>query len=143
MALEYQIDHVRRVVFMRCHGTLTDQEVFDYQREVWSRRELAGYDEICDVTDVEHIALPSTQRVIDLATLAAQMDVPQSTSRLAIVAPEGRAYGLGRMYQTYRELDERSTKKVAVFRTLPAALEWLGIDPGENGPDTWQSRLCS
>jgi len=41
------------------------------------------------------------------------------------VAPADLVFGLGRMYETYRGLNERSTKEVAVFRTRPEALDWL------------------
>jgi hypothetical protein len=54
------------------------------------------------------------------------MDSSSSSSRFAIVAPTGEAFGLGRMYETYRSLDERSTKQVGVFRTLEEALAFLG-----------------
>ena len=62
-----------------------------------------------------------------LATLAAEMDLPGQASKFAIVAPAHLSFGLGRMFQTHRELDERSTKTVAVFKTLGDALEFLGI----------------
>ncbi len=144
MPIDYWIDPLRRVVLARCHGILTDQEVFDYQRDVWSRHDLAGYDELVDASQIERIDLPSTDRVIDLASLSAQMDAPNTSSRLAIVASENRAFGLGRMYQTYRELNERNTRQVCVFRTLPAALQWLGLnDLDLDNPDTWQSKRCS
>ena len=65
--IEYRILHERRLVLAKGHGTLTDQEVFGYQRDVWSLPEVAGYDELVDMTQVQDIALPSTQRVRALA----------------------------------------------------------------------------
>lgn len=75
---------------------------------------------------VEKIALPATARVQQLATLSAEMDAAASPSKLAIVAPDDLAFGLGRMYEIYRELHPRSTKEVKVFRTMSAALIFLG-----------------
>jgi hypothetical protein len=109
------------------HGTLTHEDILGYQRGVWSIPELAGYDELMDMSHVEHIALPSTERIRELARLSADMDAPTSTSRFAIVAPTDLAFGLGRMYATYRSLDDRSTKQVSVFRSREAALAFLGI----------------
>ena len=81
---------------------------------------------------MERIELPSTQRVADLAELSARMDAPQVNSKLAIVAVDPRAFGLARMFQIYRELNERSNKQVAVFHRLDDALAWLGIEePGD------------
>jgi len=98
-----------------------------YQRDVWSRPEVAGYDELVDMTQVEHIALPSAGDVRELSKLSAGMDARSSASRFAIVAPNAFAFGLGRMYEAYRNMDDRSTKKVSVFRSLDEALAFLGV----------------
>jgi hypothetical protein len=110
------------------YGTLTHEDIFGYQRDVWSIPELAGYDELVDMSHVEHIALPSTERIRELARLSAGMDACSLASRFAIVAPTDLAFGLGRMYATYRSLDDRSTKQVGVFRSQEAALAFLGVN---------------
>ncbi len=127
MPIEYRIDHERRLVTARGHGTFTSEDVFGYQRDVWSRPEVAGYDELVDMTQVEHIALPSAGDVRELSKLSAGMDTRSSASRFAIVAPNAFAFGLGRMYEAYRNMDDRSTKKVSVFRSLDEALAFLGV----------------
>lgn len=134
MALTYGIDRERRLVVCSPSGTLTDADIFGYQREVWSLPEVAGFDELVDMTEVEHIALPSPQRVVDLARLSAEMDAEnagRSLSRMAIVAPTDIAFGLGRMYQAYREMKSHGVpREIAVFRTLAEALTFLGIEGG-------------
>jgi hypothetical protein len=127
MPIEFRIDHDRRIVMARCVAVMTDRDVFEYQRSVWSSPKIAGYDEIMDMSDVTEIAVPSSQRVRDLAAVSAGMDTRTRSSRFAIVAPGDLAYGLGRMFQSYRELDERSTKQAAVFRTMEEAREWIGL----------------
>ncbi len=127
MPIEYRIDHERRLVTARGHGTFTSEDVLGYQRDVWSRPEVAGYDELVDMTQVEHIALPSAGDVRELSKLSAGMDTRSSASRFAIVAPNAFAFGLGRMYEAYRNMDDRSTKKVSVFRSLDEALAFLGV----------------
>lgn len=126
MPIEYSVDAQRRLVTVRIHGTLTDDEIFAYQRDAWSRPEVAGFDELIDMDAVEHIAIPSAARARDLAQLSAGMDAA-APSKLAIVATTTLAYGLGRMFETYRSLDPRSTKQVAVFRSKRDALKWLGF----------------
>lgn len=128
--IEYRIDHERQLVLARGCGTLTDEDVFGYQREVWSRADVVGYKELIDMSDVDHIALPSANRVRDLAQLSAGMDRASASSMLAIVARSDLAFGLGRMYQTYRELQVKSTKQVGVFRSLDDALAFLGVERG-------------
>src|SRR5580704_6886512 len=88
MPIEYRIDHDRRIVFATGRGTMTDADVFGYQRAVWSQAAVAGYHELMDMTHVEAIAEPSAERVRDLASLSAEMDPAGIASKFAIVAPQ-------------------------------------------------------
>jgi hypothetical protein len=134
MPITYEVDHEHHLVICHGHGVFTDADVFGYQQEVWSRPDVAGYSELVDMSEVERIEDPKTERIRELAKLAASMDVKGSASRMAIVASEDHAYGLGRMFQTFRELDPRSTKEVGVFRTMAEALAYLNITiaPGDH-----------
>lgn len=127
MPIEYEIDTRQKVVWVRATGVLVNADMFDYQHEVWARPEVAGYDEIVDMSGAAQVEMGDADRMIQLASLAASTDQPDKPSRLAIVAPETLHYGLGRMYQAYRELDPRSTKVVRVFRSMDEALGWLGL----------------
>jgi hypothetical protein len=117
-----------RLVVTRAVGTLTDDEVFAYQHDVWSRPEVAGYDELIDMSAFEHVAVPSPERIVRLASVSAGMDVRMPRTRLAIIAPRDFEFGLGRMYGAHREMDSRSTKRVGVFRSRAEAQAWLGLD---------------
>ena len=74
MPIDYGIDRERRLVVAAPFGVMTDEDTFGYQRDVWSLPEVAGFDELIDMSAVESIALPSAKRVEDLARLSAQMD---------------------------------------------------------------------
>jgi len=125
MPIEHRIDRERRIVFATAHGEMTDEDVFRYQREAWSDPALAGYDEVVDMSDVTSIPLASGRRAPELAELAARMDAPGTSARFAIVAPSDFAYGMARMYATYRGMQSQGTKQVEVFRSMAEALEWL------------------
>lgn len=127
MPIVYRIDHESRLVLARGYGVVTDADVFGYKCAAWAGTDVVGFDEMIDMTEVTEIALPSTDRIQELASAAAQMDSASAPSKLAIVAPGDLAYGLGRMFQVYRESEERSTKEVGVFRTLAEALAFLGL----------------
>jgi hypothetical protein len=127
MPIEFQICHDRRLVQAQGRGTFTAREMFEYQREVWSRLDVAGYDELIDMSQVERIAEPTSDRIKELAALAAAMDSPRFESKFAIVAPEDLAFGLGRMYETFRGLNQDSRKQVGVFRTLAEAMVFLDV----------------
>jgi hypothetical protein len=128
MPIEYRIDRDRQVVIAKAAGRVEDQDICTYQGEVWSRSDVAGYDEIVDMTAAELVTSPSPEQVRELARMSAAMDSPEHASKFAIVAPRSALFGLGRMYQAHRELDERSTKKVGVFRSMEEAVEWLGLE---------------
>ncbi len=138
MPLEYRIDRERRVVFATATRTLSDEDVFTYQREAWSRTDLVGYDEVVDLSLVEELVLASGDRVRALADLAAAMDTSGRSTKLAIVAPQDLAYGFARMFETYRTMNQSGAKLVSVFRSMRAALDWLGVEvpggPSGEGP---------
>src|SRR5262249_20809715 len=94
---------------------------------VWSRPEVAGYDELVDVTEVEKFVVPSRQRVVDLAAMAAATDPTQGRAKFAIVASQDIAFGLGRMFAVHRSLEPRSTKQLEAFRRLSEALVFLRV----------------
>jgi len=109
-------------------GILTTEEIFAYQREVWSQPDVAGYDELVDMSDVVEVASPSAVRIVQLAALSAAMDVRAPATRFAIVAPRDFEFALGRMYAAHREMDSRSTRRVEVFRSREDAMAWLGLE---------------
>ncbi len=127
MPIEYTIDHDRRLVTARGRGVFSDADVFGYQLDVGSRPEVAGYDELVDMTAVEHIALPSIGRIRQLAELGVKMDSGSPPTKFAIVAPDNISFGLGHIYKAYRSLDKRGTKKVGVFRYIAQAYVFLDI----------------
>ena len=129
MPIAHRVDHKLRLVVAVGYGTVTAEDLFAYQREVASRPDAAGYDEVVDMTPVIHIAAEESPRARDLASLAASTDRPEVRTRFAIVAPTDLAFGLGRMYQSYRENEPRTTKQVAVFRTMEEACRFLGVEP--------------
>ena len=128
MPIEYTIDHARRLVWATGRGTLTHEDIMGYQRDVWSSPQVLGYNELMDMRAVERIGEASGKRLKNLAAVSAAMD-PTTQSKFAIVASKDEAFGLGRMYETYRRLEDRSTKQVGVFRTMDEAWEFLGLQP--------------
>jgi hypothetical protein len=130
MAITYRIDFERRIVVAAAAGTLAEDQILAYQREVWTRADVAGFDELIDMSAVESIEgpVPIADRIRDLAGAAAANDPLKGRSKFAIVAPGDLAFGLGRMYATFRELDSRTTRTVRVFRVMDDALRWLGLD---------------
>jgi hypothetical protein len=139
--MEFRVDHDRRLVVAEGHGTVSLEELMQYQRDVWARSDAAGYDELMDMTDVRAALQPTPARMKELAESAATMDASRGRSRFAIVAPQHEFFGLGRMYEAYRGMASRSTRQVAVFRDRAQAMLWLAgegpaLDAGLQGPES-------
>ena len=126
MSVDYQVDHDRRLVRVRLAGVITPEALFEYQQAVWSDPAVTGYDELVEMNGVVRVEAPSPSNVSALAGFSARMDGDTGPTKLAIVAADNLTFGLGRMYQAYREMKPGSTKEVGVFRSMPDALAWLG-----------------
>lgn len=130
MPIEVRIDHRRRLVQATAVGALTRDDIFNYQIETWSHPEVAGYDELIDMTALESLVpSPSAQDMRELAALSASMDSQAARARVVIVAPQALTFGLGRMYEAWRAAEPTGSKTVEVVRTLVEALEFLGMSP--------------
>ena len=119
------------VVFAAGAGTITAAELFDYQREAWSRPDVMGFNELMDMSAVERIESPTPERVRELAEFSARMDAGARRSKFAIIATDELAFGLGRMFQAYREMSPGTRKDVGVFRSMTEALAFLGVTEPE------------
>jgi hypothetical protein len=126
MPIHYEIDRDQRLVIATPHAKLTDAELFDYQREVWSQPANLGYSELVDLSEVTDVAFISVAGISELARLSSSMDSAEP-SKFAIVGKADLYFGLGRVYQFEREISAQSTKTVRVFRNREDALAWLGV----------------
>jgi len=128
MAITFAVDHEQRLVVALARGIVSGDEFFAYQRQAWSSPDVLGYDEIFDLTGVTEIGGATSERMRELAALAGSMDTPSLASKFAIVATKSLIFGLGRMYQAFRELSQGGAKEIQVFYDLQEAQRWLGKD---------------
>jgi hypothetical protein len=124
MPVQYTIDEIAKRVTARAYGLLSAADVFGYQGDVWSRADLAGYDELFDLSEVTELEKPEVYRIQKLAELASQT-VSGPEGNIALVAPGDQLYGLARMYQTYRNMTASRPKEIGVFRTRGDAEAFL------------------
>lgn len=127
MPVSIQVDHDKRRVLGVATGTLEDHDLFAYQQEAGR---FPTYDEIFDGSAVEQLQHVDPASLKKLAGVAAAADVAGPRSRLAIVAAQDVHFGLGRMYESFRECTPHSTREAAVFHSRDEAERWL--DTGES-----------
>ena len=125
MPIEYHIDHGRRLVIASASGKLTAEDFFNYNRNAWALPDVRRFNELVDASKVEEILSLSFGKISELAKLSANMDDNTISTKLAIVASDTFLYGMGRLYEAFRNVNPKSTKKVSVFRTMQEAIEWI------------------
>jgi hypothetical protein len=125
MPIDYSIDVARRIVVATPRGTLTEEDLLGYQRDVWTRAEVRGFNELVDMSRVEHVEWGSALKVRDIISVAAEMDPPETPSKFAIVAESELHLKLAHMYQAFREAHPKNTRAVRVFTKVEPALQWL------------------
>jgi hypothetical protein len=95
-----------------------------YQESVWRDPAVYGFDEVIDFRALEAVEV-TTEGLEAVAHLAAGMDAEVGKSRFAIVVGDTLSYGLSRMYEAFREMNETSSRDVMVFHRMEDALGWL------------------
>lgn len=127
MAIEYGIDTERRLLMMRGSGTLTVADILGYLRDVPLRPEVAGCNELLELSEVQEVVLTTMGKMQLLAQLAKGTGSAPA-SKLAIVANNDVASGLGRVFDMYRNLQGDNAKEVGIFASLADALSFLKIE---------------
>jgi hypothetical protein len=121
---EVKIDKASRRVLTTWGLSVSDQDLVEYQTKVWKNPEIQGYHELIDFQALQEVKV-TMAGLKALATVAKSMDENGGKSRLAIVVGQPVAYGLSRMYQVFRELEDSSSREIQVFQDREAALAWL------------------
>ena len=124
MATAFRIDTGLGLIFTTCRDSVTDSEVLNHLRAVAQHPEYSPV--FKHLIDCTHIA--SFEVSADLTRSLAGKKLFSSRSRLAIVAPQDHIYGMARMF----ELQHGGS--VQVFRDLPSAEKWLGVNPPAYAP---------
>ena len=118
------VDHERRRVVTTWGPIVSDASLLAYQKTVWKDPRVHGFDEMIDFSGLQEIEV-TTEGLEAVAHMAAGMDDAAGRSRFAIVVGDSLSYGLSRMYEAFREMDEKSTRQVMIFKQREEALAWL------------------
>jgi len=125
--IECTIDRERGLRIVRYEGVITDEELIAFYRELYTD---SGYDPtLVEINDARAIEGTAVTRValMEIIEIVEEQGIDLSGTRRVMVATRDAAYGLGRMYQSYRE----GAENFAVFRNMEEAERWLGLEPDE------------
>lgn len=122
MPFDYTIDKQHRLVLSTVWGVVTTQEIREHDHRLRNDPDFdPTFYQLADYTAITELAVTA-----DEVRQFAQVKLFSPDARRGFVAPEPAVYGVGRMFQTYREMS-RVGEHVQIFRDRSAALQWLGM----------------
>ncbi|MEH6471167.1 MAG: hypothetical protein V7752_07950 [Halopseudomonas sp.] len=123
----HSIDNHAKIILTIWEGEAVDADLIDaienYQQQVQNDPDYLGYNEVVDFSDVTKIKLTSAG-IKNISRIAAKSDRSETQTRLAFIVSSKLAFGLARMYETYRSFGQKN-KEVRVFRNKDDAYEWV------------------
>ena len=123
MPIEFQIETAQRVVFARATGTVDIGEMFDFAARL--RTDPAFHPDFNALFDLSELTgLQASFEELRHFAKDKNGDPFSSSSQCVALAPTDFAYGVARMYQTFRE----TQGDFRVVRTPEQARKLLGID---------------
>ena len=130
MPQEYTIDTQQQVIWARCWGCLSDQDLLAHQAALRADPKFNNLiSQLVDAREVTELEV-STAAVNKLGT--STLFAP--TAKRAYVVTQNALFGLIRMYEQQQAV--RGVSAVRVFRDRALALAWLGVsDPSTITPE--------
>jgi len=120
MPADYVIDPERRLVHVRMWGVLTASDIRAIRRRlVEDTRLTPGFSELIDARGATSIVEITTNEIRSLAG-----EEIEPVSRRAFVTTNPAAYGLARMFQTYRSIED-APEQNEIFHDIEQAEAWL------------------
>ena len=125
----HHIDDKARLIVTTCISVKTTETdmlkaLARYQDTIQNQADLIDYNELLIFPEATDMDL-SLSGVKKLAKLAVTSDGKDPNRKLAILMQSNLGYGLGKIYQIYRNVIKRSGKKVRVYKQVKAALAWV------------------
>jgi hypothetical protein len=119
--VNYSIDTHIPLVYTVFSGDVNNADVIEHLRSLLADPRFdSSMPELVDLRGVTSVSASS-----EMIPASARWPLHSSYARRAVVAPTDLLYGLARMYQSYR--DDTGQAQLQIFRTIPPALEWLGL----------------
>lgn len=131
MKVQLRIDSARGVLYWKASGHFSLQELLGAVAEVMKHPDYRpGLKSLNDLREVT--VSFTTAEVRTVAEFLKGQDGLIGQGKIAMVLSNDAAYGMTRAFQVYAT---NPSMQFEVFRDIPSACEWLGIDPPEDLPD--------
>ena len=128
MPANHYVDNKEKILVSTWEGDATDNECAEalkkYQEEFQNNPDYIKYNEIIDTRNVKRIKL-TTKGIKYSSLLASTTDKNEGNRKLAFIVNSNLAYGLVRMFITYRSFADNANKELNVFKNKKEAIEWF------------------
>lgn len=122
MSWSYFIDLQQRTVFVRFFGTVTPREVLEEMTAIKNDPNFSSsLNQLVDASEARPAADFPTDRIRELGASS----IFDKNVRRAIIVQGDLAFGLARMFATYREIN--GEKNLHIFRHREEAFAWVGV----------------
>ena len=128
MPASHYVDNKLKILVSTWEGDATDFEcakaLKKYQEEFQNHPDYIKYNEIIDTRKVKKIKL-TTKGIKYSSILASSTDQNEKNRKLAFIVNSNLAYGLVRVFITYRSFSDNASKEINVFKNEKKAIEWV------------------
>ena len=128
MPAKHHIDNKAKLIITTWEGEAIDIEFIEaikkYQKDIHSNPDYLCYNEIVNFSKVKGIKL-TTEGIINIGQIASRTDQNGVNRKLALIVSSNLAFGLARMYETYRNFAKNANKEIRVFKNENDAWEWI------------------
>ena len=128
MPASHYVDNKLKILVSTWEGDATDFECAEalkkYQEEFQNNPDYIKYNEIIDTRKVKKIKL-TTKGIKYSSILASSTDQNEKNRKLAFIVNSNLAYGLVRMFITYRSVSDNASKEINVFKNEKKAIDWV------------------
>lgn len=128
MPANHNIDSKNHLLITTWEGEACDIEfivaIKKYQKEIQNQPDYINYNEVVDFSNITGIKL-STEGIRSIGLIAPISDHNEVNRKLAFIVSSNLAFGLARMYVTYRGFSKKAHKEIRIFKNEKDAFEWV------------------
>jgi len=129
MPAKHSVDDISQLIITTWEGDAHDVEFIEaiknYQKDIQNHPKYINYNEVVDLRKIGSIKL-TTGGIKTIGNIASNTDRHDENRKLALIVNSSIAYGLSRMYVTYREFAKSARKEIRIFKNDKEAYEWIG-----------------
>lgn len=128
MPANHHIDNQSQLIITTWEGDACDiefiQAIKNYQNTIQNHPDYIHYNEVVNFSNLSGIKL-TTEGIQKIGEIASNTDTEDAHRKLAIIVSSNLAYGLARMYETYRSFSKKACKEIRIFKNEQDALNWV------------------